>query len=284
MRQTLVFLVLTGIVFLSVRRPIAAADVAGIGNVLSLSVTNKYGDVMVNPTVAQILGDGLILQRGTTEMKVKYEDLPPDISRKYQSMANGIIQKEKKEGAVDAAYFAYTQQLQAEDMRHLATQEKIEDELARERPAAPSTNIVHCIAISIPGQNWKLTIANLGFGEWRKEESNGKIALHALPGPGGFSLGVFIEPPVNDHPGNDAVYNYFWLNMRHDSLIDAGTVKVQKSAKFVKVSYTAQGEPNVNYFFACQGRWVDLHLAKPSSEPGDERLLADFDSSLAYGE
>ena len=284
MRQTLVLLAITGILFLMVKRPNAAAGVPGIGDALSLSVTNKYGDVLVDPTVAQILSDGLVLQRGTTEMKVKYEELPPDIGKKYQSLAKGVIQSEEKKGAVDAAYFAYTQQLQAEDTRHLAAQEKTENELARERPAGQSTNVVHCISIAIPGQNWKLTVANLGFGEWRREESNGKIALRGLPGPTGFSLGIFIEPPMNDLPGNDAVYNYFWLNMGHDSLIDNGSVKVEKNARYIKVSYTARGEPNVNYFFAYQNHWVDLHLAKPSLEPGDERLLADFDSSLSYGE
>ena len=284
MRPTFAHLAFTGILFLMAEQPGAAAGVPGIGDPLSLSITNKYGDVMVNPTVAQILSDGLILQRGTTEMKVKYEDLPQDVSKKYESLAKGVIQKEEKKGAADAAYFAYTQQLQAEDMRHLAAQETMENELARERPAAQSTNTVHRIAIVIPGQNWKLTIANLGFSDWRREESNGKIALHGLPGPNGFSLGVFVEPPMNNLPGNDAVYNYFWLNMGHDSLIDAGTVKVQKSDKFVKVSYTAQGEPNVNYFFTYQDHWVDLHLAKPSLEPGDQQMLADFDSSLSYSE
>ena len=49
------------------------------------------------------------------------------------------------------------------------------------------------------------------------------------------------------------------------------------------LSYTAQGQPNANYFFAYQGQWVDIHVSKGSSDPGDQNMLAQFDNDLAYG-
>jgi hypothetical protein len=78
MRRTLAFLT-AAVISLMAAKPVAADPaIPGVGDRLSLSITNKYGDVLTNPTVAQILVDGLVLQTGTTAMKVKYEDLPPD--------------------------------------------------------------------------------------------------------------------------------------------------------------------------------------------------------------
>jgi hypothetical protein len=266
-------------------KPVAAApDVTGIGDRLSLSITNKFGDVLANPTVAQILGDGLVLQRGTMAMKVKYEDLPPGISQKYQPLAAGVIKKEEIQGAATAAYVAYTQQLQAEQARHLATQEQQINEQAREQAKSQSTDAPKYLSIAIPNQNWKLIIADLGFGDWKKQEDNNQFVLHGQTGPSGFNLVLLVEGPVNNLAGNDPVYDFYWSNMAHNSLIDAQSVKVGRTGKFIKVSYSAQGQPNVNYFFAYQGKWVDVHLSKGLVEPGDDKLFTEFDNGLSYGE
>jgi hypothetical protein len=263
-------------------KPVAAAPaVPGVGDKLSLSITNKYGDVLTNPTVAQILGDGLVLQRGTMAMKIKYEDLPPDVRQKYQPLAAGVIKKEEKQGAATAAYVAYTQQLQAEQARHLAAQEQQITEQAKEQPRSQAADAPKYLSIAIPNQNWKLIIADLGFGNWTKQEDNNQFVLHSEPGPG-FNLVLLVKVPANNLPGNDPVYNFYWSNMAHDSLIDAQSVKVEKRDKFIKVSYAAQGQPNVNYFFGYQGKWVDVHLSRGSPGPGDEKLFAEFDDTLSY--
>ena len=272
------------VISLPAARPaIAAPGAPGIGEQLSLSVTNKYGDVLDHPAVAQILGDGLVLQSGTMAMKVKYEELPPDIRQKYQPLAAGVIQKTEKQNAATAAYFAYTQQLQAEQARHLTAQQIQEDEQAKERSQGQDAATT-LLTIPIPNQNWKLTIANLGFSDWNKEQDNNQFKLRGLPGPSGFNILILVEGPVNNLGGNDPVYNFFWSNMAHDSLIDAQSVKVERNDRFIKVSYTAQGQPNANYFFAYQGKWVDVHLSKGSSDPGDEKMFAAFDNGLAYGQ
>ncbi len=282
MRRTFAFLA-TIVILLLATKPAAAAP--GVGDRLSLSITNKYGDVLANPTVVQILSDGLILQRGTMEMKVKYEDLPPAIGQKYQSLAAGVIKKEEKQDAANAAYVAYTQQLQAQQARELAAQEQQENELAKEEQAkSQTTAALKYLSIPIPNQNWKLTIADLGFGDWKKQEDKKQFVLHGQTGPGGFNLVLLVEGPVNDLGGNDPVYDFYWSHMAHDSLIDAQSVRVERTDKFVKVFYSAQGQPNVNYFFACQGKWVDVHLSKGLVEPGDDKLFAEFDNGLSYGE
>ena len=264
-------------------KPVAAAP-AGVGDRLSLSITNKYGDVLANPTVAQILSDGLILQTGTMAMKIKYDDLPPDISQKYRALAAGVIEKEVKQGVATAYYLAYTGQLQAEQADHLAAQETQVDQEAQARTPTQSAPTNEYVIIPIPNQGWKVSFINLGFSNWdKKMDNNNQFVVHGLPGPNGFNLVLFVNAPANGLPGNDPVYKYFWSNMARDSLIDAQSVKLERKDKFIKVFYSAQGQPNVNYFFAYQGSWVDLHLAKPSFEPGDDKLFAEFDNNLSYG-
>jgi hypothetical protein len=283
MRRTLAFLSAVMISLPAARPAIAAPDAPGIGDQLSLSITNKYGDVLDHPAVAQILGDGLIVQSGTMAMKVKYDDLPPDVRQKYQSLAAGVIQKEENQGAANAAYLAYTRQLQAEQTWHLAAQQAQIDELAKEKPQNQNGPLP-VLSIPIPNQNWKLTIANLGFSDWNKEQDTHQFKLRGLPGPSGFNIVLLVEPPANNLPGNDPAYNFYWSGMGQDSAIDAQSVKIEKRDKFTKVSYTAQGQPNVNYFFAYQGQWVDIHLSKGSSDPGDQKAFTEFDNDLAYGQ
>ncbi len=284
MRQTFAFLT-AAVILLWAAKPVdATPGVTGIGDRLSLSLTNKYGDVLANPTVTQILGDGLVLQQGTMAMKVKYEDLPPGVRQKYQPLAAGVIQKEVKQGAATAAYVAYTRQLQAEQALHSALQEAQENELAQARIQSQSAPTNEFVIIPIPNQSWKITFINLGFSNWdKKRDVNNQYVVHGLPGPNGFDLVIYVTAPANGLAGNDPVYNFYWSNMAHDSLIDAQSVRFEKRDKFIKVSYNARGQPNVNYFFACQGSWVDLHLAKPSFQAGDEKLFTAFDNSLSYG-
>lgn len=284
MRQTLAFLAVSVILFLAVKPLFSAPVVPGVGDRLSLSLTNKFGDVLANPAVAQILSDGLVLQRGTTAMKVKYADLPSAISKKYQPLAAGLLKQEEKQGAANAAYFAYTGKIQAEQSQQLAAQQAEQNEQAADRADVPSGDALKYLSLPIPDQNWKLTILDLGFSKWAAENNTNQFVLRGLPGPNGFNLALFVDRPANDIPGNDPVYNFYWLNMGNSSLIDAESVKVQRRDNLIKVSYTAQNQLQVNYFFACQGRWVDLHLWKSPSEPGDEKWFAAFDNALAYGQ
>ena len=284
MRKPFALLAGALICLLTMKATVAVAGVPGVGDQLSLSITNKYGDVLTNPIVAQILNDGLVLERGTLAMKVKYDDLPADIRQKYQPLAAGVVKKQEREGAANAEYLAYTRQLQARQAQHLAAQQAQENQQATERAHNQSAVATRYLIIPIPNQNWKITIADLGFHNWAKQVDNNQLVLRGQTGPDGFILILFVQNPANTLPGNDPVYNFYWLNMGHNSLIDAQSVKVERRDSFIKVSYTVHGQPNVNYFFAYQGKWVDVHLLKPSLEPGDKKLFTVFDNALSYGQ
>jgi hypothetical protein len=252
----------------------------GVGDELSISVTNKFGDVFTNLMVVQILGDGLVLENVSGQIKVKYADLPPPVREKYEPLAAGIVEKEQTEGALTAVYFAHMQELQAEQSRQQATQQQYEQQQADSR----SEKKLQYLIFRIPNQDWRLTVINLGFGPLERQADDNQYFLQGSPGSSGSKLSLFVVKPANDGTNHDDVLSYYWSKAARDPLIDARSVDIERTDKFDRVFYVAQGVPNVNFYFAFKGRWVDVHIAKWPFVKGDEKLFADFEEYLSYGE
>src|SRR5204862_5281374 len=83
------------------------APSAGVtGEKLSISVTNKLGDVFSNLSVANILPDGLLLENRSGTVKVKFEDLPADLRAKYEPLAAAAKEKAARSAQANALYLA----------------------------------------------------------------------------------------------------------------------------------------------------------------------------------
>ncbi|HEY3932423.1 MAG TPA: hypothetical protein VGM58_08640 [Verrucomicrobiae bacterium] len=252
----------------------------GVGDKLPISVTNKFGDVFTNLTVAQILGDGLVLENASGQLKVKYENLPPAIREKYQPLSAGIVEKEQKEGALTAAYFAHTEELQAEQSQLQAAREakELADDIA-------SGKEVQCLRIAVPNQDWAITMMNPGLKALDRQVDGDLLSVRGLPGTNGFNLSLFVQPAADNGTNHMDAFNYYWSPTANSSLVDASSVRVEKKEKFVIVAYTVQGQPNANYYFAYKGRWVDVHISKwPFDAEADGKLFAKFEEYLSYGE
>jgi hypothetical protein len=258
----------------------------GVGDKLSISVTNKFGDVFTNLTVAQILGDGLVLQNASGELKVKYENLPPAIRSKYQPLAAGVVEKEQTEGALTAAYLAHTEELQAEAARERALREANENAQANPQlNGSQAGQIVQGVIIKVPNQDWNITIMNPGLDALDRHVDGDELVERGIPGTNGCNLSLFVEMPANDGASNDDVFNYYWARAAQDPRIEQDSIKIERKEKFVIVAYTVQGVPNANYYFAYGGRWVDVHIWKwPFYAEADGRLFTEFENHLSYGE
>jgi len=257
----------------------AAFSAPGVGDKLSISVTNKFGDVFTHLTVAQILGDGLVLENASGQIKVTYADLPPAIRQKYQPLASGIVKKEQTKGALTVAYLAHAQELQAEQSQLQAAQQAKE-----QAEAIASGELVQCLRIGVPNQDWAITMMNPGLKTLEQHVNGDLFTVRGLPGTNGFNLSLFVEPAAGDGTNHTDAFNYYWSQMANGSLMDTNSIWIRKKEKFVIVGYTVQGQPNVNYYFAFQGRWVDVHISKWPFEAADERLFTEFEEHLAYGE
>ncbi len=252
----------------------------GVGDKLSISVTNKFGDVFTNVTVAKILGDGLVLENASGQLKVKYENLPPAIRKKYQPLAAGIVEKEQTESLLTAAYLAHTEQLQAEQSQLQAAREakELADDIA-------SGKEVQCLRIAVPNQDWAITMMNPGLKALDRQADGDLLSVRGLPGTNGFNLSLFVQPAAGDGTNHVDAFNYYWSQTANSSLVDANSMRIEKKEKFVIVAYTVQGQPNANYYFAYKGRWVDVHISKwPFDAEVDGKLFTKFEEYLSYGE
>jgi hypothetical protein len=247
--------------------------VPGVGDKLSTSITNQEGKVFTNLTVMRILNDGLVLKHPAGLLKVKYQDLPQAVREKYEPLAAAIAEKEQKQDEANAAYLARQQRLQAEQSQL---------RMAQERNQQPG-HVQHLV-IDIPNQGWRITVMNAGFKAVKRHFEPDRFVVTMAPGTNGFNLAFYVERPAGNGTNHDDVFNFYWPRMGQNPAIDRGSVKVEKKKPFVKVSFKVRGVPNVNYYFACKGSWVEMNVTKLPFERGDEKLFADFEENLSYGE
>src|SRR5262249_39966302 len=111
----------------------SAADGA-VGEHLSISVTNKSGDVFRDLVVAKVFSDGLVLEHKAGQLKVKFADLPQDVREKYEPLAAAAQDKEQQKAAGNAVYVAAQQQAQAEEAKLKAL--RASQQPAQQLPAA----------------------------------------------------------------------------------------------------------------------------------------------------
>src|SRR5579862_6774745 len=99
------YVIVLGVILNCAPRVASASDTL-LGEHLSISVTNKHGDVFTNLVVAKIASDGLVLEHRAGQLKVKYADLPGDVRERYQPLAAAAENKEKKAAVANAAFAA----------------------------------------------------------------------------------------------------------------------------------------------------------------------------------
>lgn len=245
---------------------------------LSICVTNRSGDVLTNLLVSKVLGDGLLLENSAGQFKVKYTDLPAEIRDKYKASAVAARQKEQSEAEANARFVANQQSLQAERARLRVTTK------AREPKAtATPVSVARNLKIEIPEQGWSIGIWNCGFGRLAKESNRGQFICRGTA-QNGLNLSIFVESPHGNGMGTEDVSQYYWPKASRNPLIDAQSVKMEKHEKFVKVSYTTLEMPNVNFYFAYKGKWVDVHISMMADAKAADEIFAGFESQLSYGD
>ena len=246
------------------------------GEQLSISVTNRNGDVFTNLVVSKILGDGLVLEHKAGQLKVRYADLPQEIRERYQQLAMSADTKEKQDAAANAAYVATQRRAQVEQAKLRAMRET---QPARLQPVSTSK-----LRIEVLNQGWGITVLSPGLRELGRQVSTGQFVYRAIA-QNGFNLSIFVETPQTGHGMTHSdVFNFYWPKASRNPLIDERSIKTETTAEFVKVSYTSLDVPNVNYYFAYKGKWVDVHISKSSSSKDDEKLFSDFEQTLSYAE
>jgi hypothetical protein len=247
------------------------------GETLSICVTNKSGEVFTNLSVGKVLGDGLLLENSAGQFKVKYADLPADVREKYQAGAQAAAQKEQADAEANARYVAGQRKYQAEEARLRATRKLQEQKAPAATPAATGR-----LKIEVPNQGWSIVIWNCGFGRLETDSGSRQFVCRGMAG-NGLNLSIFVESPEGTGMRPEDVYAFYWPKASRNPLMDLRSVKMETLARFVKVSYTTAGMPNVNYYFAHKGKWVDVHISMLSDAATANKAFEEFESQLSYG-
>jgi hypothetical protein len=108
-----------------------------------------------------------------------------------------------------------------------------------------------------------------------------------------FNLSLYVERPgcagESTHKAN---FECFWPKAKRNPMIDQASVKTTTTSDYIKVEYDIkapfQGKTitlrNINFLFAYQGKWMDLHVSIIEPTASDLSLLKTFEDSLSYGE
>jgi len=266
-RRTLLILNAAAVLFLAG----AALAAPGIGDRLSISVTNKFGDVFTNLSVAQILPDGLLLEHKAGLVKVRFEELPVNVREEYQPLSVVAAKKDAEQSAANSAFLVRQEQMQADETK------------IREQKNQRMADAVKDIAIDVPGQGWRIFILNPDLVEVERKTSTNQVEFsYKATNKDGFFVGIMVMKPARSGIADEDVFNYWWPQMSRLPEIDKNSVKAERGDHFIKVSYTAQGVPNVNFYSAYRGKWVDVHIGKNPYTEADAKLFNDFDAHLDF--
>lgn len=140
----------------------------------------------------------------------------------------------------------------------------------------------------IPDEGWRVVVDAPPLAKIEESRRGTDYALKANSGR--FNLSLFVETPQSATGGHKECYEFYWLRGRRNPIIDQASVQVSNTARYYRVEYLMTApfagqvikHKNVNYYFAFNGRWMDLHISVIEPQAGDEEIFRRFDEGLRY--
>lgn len=142
--------------------------------------------------------------------------------------------------------------------------------------------------IPIPGEGWSIEVESPALSEKKESREDGNYVFNA--GSERFNLSLFVEQPQGAGKTHEDCYGFYWPQASRNPRIVKVSVVASHSDKYYRVQYDTITEfagrqvkqKNVNYYFAFQGKWVDVHISITDPTVKDEPVIAAFDKSLSY--
>jgi hypothetical protein len=156
--------------------------------------------------------------------------------------------------------------------------------------SAPITVEAEPFVVTVPGQGWAITMDVPPLANFAGQSKGNNFQFRSTSGENGFNVSIFVEQPQGREKTHEAVFNHYWPMAKQNPLIDASSIQVTKTAKFVKVAYRfdlGQADKDtknrqVNYYFFFKDRWIDVHISKMPLAESDDKLFDAFEKALAY--
>jgi hypothetical protein len=155
--------------------------------------------------------------------------------------------------------------------------------------ALPMTSLADVVSIPIPNQDWKITIDAPPLAGKREQQEGPNYVFGAKSG--NFSISIFVEPPAKQG-GSKECQEHYWSLSSRNPMISKPTVKTSNTDRYYRVEYDIVvpdagnktiTQRNVNYYFAFNNKWVDIHISMIAPAKKDEATFAAFEKGLTYG-
>lgn len=145
------------------------------------------------------------------------------------------------------------------------------------------------VKLEIPKQGWSIAFDSPVLSQQQESKREGEYAFKATSGR--FNISLFVENPGGPGTTHRDCYEFYWARSSRNPRIAKDTVQSSQTPRYVRVQYDIivefQGQPirqrHVNYFFAFQQKWVDVHISVIAPTTADEEIFTAFDRSLRYG-
>ena len=143
--------------------------------------------------------------------------------------------------------------------------------------------------LKIPKQGWYIAFDSPPLSDKQESKRGTDYAFSATSER--FNLSFFVEKPHGTGSTHKDCYDYYWPLASQNPKISKETVQMSETPRYVRVQYDVvvefQGKPirqtNVNYYFAFNGKWMDVHISMIAPTEGDAEVITAFDRSLDYG-
>ena len=149
---------------------------------------------------------------------------------------------------------------------------------------------VEPVAVTVPSKGWRIEFEApplLEFSGVRR----GEAFQYRAAGERSFILSIFVEPPKGKGDRHTDCFEHYWPLAKKNPTVDQQSIKVTKTDDYVKVTYTANVNvagkqskiANANYYFAHEGRWIDVHASIYPPSDDEAETLGQFEKSLVLG-
>jgi hypothetical protein len=154
--------------------------------------------------------------------------------------------------------------------------------------AFPSIAFAEQVTIEIPNAGWGITFDAPPLSNNEESRRGSDYAFGATSER--FTLSFYVEEPGGSGNTHTDVYDFYWSKASQNSLIDILSIQRSETPRYVRVQYSTtikfQGQTirqkHVNYYFAFQGKWVDVHISVGTPTAKDDQIFSAFDQGLSY--
>lgn len=153
-----------------------------------------------------------------------------------------------------------------------------------------SPALADMISIPVSNQGWNIEMDAPPFEKKAGQDQGPNYVYKANSGR--FNLSFFVEPKAGEGSHKEC-FEYYWPQASRNPLIDKSTIVVSHIDQFYRVEYDIIIPPkppygpvthrNVNYFFAFEDKWVDVHISIMKPANADAKIIKAFDQGLKYG-